>query len=134
MLQQARGSVSGSEDESENEDEWEGFDEPVPVDHEAEYIDEDKYTTVTVEEMGTTRDDLQQDNKEYSLTGNTGDSKTSSTSRSEKGDQPAKRRQKAAGEKKRKKKFRYESKEERKITQRKERMSNRRHKKARQED
>ena len=46
-----------SGDDAENssshteEDEWEGIEEPPAVDYEAEYIDEDKYTTVTVEEM-----------------------------------------------------------------------------------
>lgn len=133
MLQQARGSVSGSESYSEGEDEWEGFAEPVPVDHEAEYIDEDKYTTVTVEEMGTTRNDFES-NKEYSPTGDIVDHKTTTTSSStEKSDKPTKPRQKANSEKKRKKKFRYESKAERKATQRKERMSNRKHAKSRQD-
>jgi ribosomal RNA-processing protein 17 len=131
MLQQARGSDSGSESDGESEDEWEGFEEPIPVDHEAEYIDEDKYTTVTVEEMGTTRNDFQS-NKEYSPTGDDVDHKTTSSS-TEKSDKPAKPRQKANSEKKRKKKFRYESKAERKVTQRKERMSNRKHAKSRQD-
>lgn len=131
MLQQARGSVSGSDSDSESEGEWKGFEEPVPVDHEAEYIDEDKYTTVTVEEMGTTRDDLRS-NGEYSPTGDDVDHKTT-TSSTGKSDKPVKPRQKANSEKKRKKKFRYESKAERKITRGKERMSNRKHAKSRQE-
>jgi ribosomal RNA-processing protein 17 len=130
MLQQARDSVSGSESDSDSEDEWEGFEEPIPVDHEAEYIDEDKYTTVTVEEMGTTKDDFR-GNKEYSPTGDDVDQKTASSTG--KIDKPAKPRQKANSEKKRKKKFRYESKAERKIPQRKERMSNRKHARSRQE-
>ncbi|CRG89811.1 hypothetical protein PISL3812_06850 [Talaromyces islandicus] len=132
MLQQARGSVSGSESDSESEDEWEGFEEPIPVDHEAEYIDEDKYTTVTVEEMGTTRDDLRS-NKEYSPAGDEVDHKTTTNSSTGKNDKPVKPRQKVNSEKKRKKKFRYESKAERKLTQRKERMSNRKHARSRQE-
>lgn len=132
MLQQANGSGSGSDSDSQGEgDEWEGFAEPVPVDHEAEYVDEDKYTTVTVEEMGTTRDDFQS-NKEYSPTGeDSGDQAAAAATG--KSDKPAKPRPKADREKKRKKKFRYESKAERKLTQRKERMSNRKHAKSRQE-
>lgn len=48
---------SGSDSDDQNE-EWEGIEEPPPVDYEAEYIDEDKYTTVTVEEMDPSREGL----------------------------------------------------------------------------
>lgn len=41
---------------TDEDGEWEGFAEPLPVDYEAEYIDEDKYTTVTVEEMDPSRE------------------------------------------------------------------------------
>ncbi|KAK5194846.1 hypothetical protein LTR92_004975 [Exophiala xenobiotica] len=45
---------------TESADEWSGISdsEPAPVDHEAEYIDEDKYTTVTVEAMDVSREGL----------------------------------------------------------------------------
>ncbi|KAK6832919.1 nucleolar protein 12-domain-containing protein [Apiospora arundinis] len=49
------------DDESKNE-EWDGLpDAPValePVDHEEEFIDEDKYTSVTVESVSVSRDGL----------------------------------------------------------------------------
>jgi ribosomal RNA-processing protein 17 len=55
--------LNGSEngvDGTESADEWSGISdaEPAPVDHEAEYIDEDKYTTVTVEAMDVSREGL----------------------------------------------------------------------------
>src|SRR5436190_15257594 len=54
-------STTGSEDEgnlSKDVEEWEGFAEPPAVDYEAEYIDEDIYTMVTVEEMDVLKDGL----------------------------------------------------------------------------
>ena len=53
--------AESSSDEAEGEDgAWNGIeDAPVePIDHEAEYIDEDKYTTVTVEEVDISRDGI----------------------------------------------------------------------------
>ncbi|EEQ34548.1 rRNA processing protein Rrp17 [Microsporum canis CBS 113480] len=47
-----------SEQEEGDEEEWNGIVEPPPVDYEAEYIDEDKYTTVTVEEIEATKGGL----------------------------------------------------------------------------
>jgi ribosomal RNA-processing protein 17 len=44
--------------DEESDDEWEGIEEPPAVDYEAEYIDEDKYTTVTVEEIDSSREGL----------------------------------------------------------------------------
>jgi len=41
---------AGNLEATEDED-WQAFEEPAAVDYEAEYIDEDKYTTVTVEEI-----------------------------------------------------------------------------------
>ncbi|KAK6369582.1 hypothetical protein LTS17_009488 [Exophiala oligosperma] len=43
-----------------DQEEWSGIsdDQPTPIDHEAEYIDEDKYTTVTVEAMDVSREGL----------------------------------------------------------------------------
>ncbi|PGH00509.1 hypothetical protein GX51_05724 [Blastomyces parvus] len=56
-------SGSDEDDDEENgnttDEEWEGIAEPPPVDYQAEYIDEDKYTTVTVEELDpSSRDGL----------------------------------------------------------------------------
>ncbi|KKZ65803.1 hypothetical protein EMCG_01188 [[Emmonsia] crescens] len=65
-ISRAAAGESGSDDEDDEEaqennnmdEEWEGIPEPPPVDYEAEYIDEDKYTTVTVEELDTSREGL----------------------------------------------------------------------------
>lgn len=40
----------------ESGEEWEGIDEVPVIDREDEYVDEEKYTTVTVEEVGITRE------------------------------------------------------------------------------
>ncbi|UKZ83637.1 hypothetical protein TrVFT333_011446 [Trichoderma virens FT-333] len=56
---------SGSDQEA-NEGEWAGFpDRPNLdiVDHEEEYIDEDRYTTVTVESVSISRDGLERPEK-----------------------------------------------------------------------
>lgn len=47
-----------SDFDKESDEEWEGIEEPPAVDYEAEYIDEDKYTTVTVEEIDSSREGL----------------------------------------------------------------------------
>ena len=57
-------------DGDEDEDVFEGFEEPEPVDREDEYIDEDKYTTVTIESVGISKEgfekvrDEEEDEKE----------------------------------------------------------------------
>lgn len=126
---------SGSANDSGEEEEWQGFDEPPPVDYEAEYIDEDKYTTVTVEEMDPSREAL------YKTETNGTDGESSdqdedsagavdsgrSSSAQEKGDK------KTDKPKKKRKKFRYESKAERLLNQQKERLAKRRKAKARRE-
>lgn len=56
-MKEDAGDLSEMEDEKEEED-WEGIEEPPAVDYEAEYVDEDKYTTVTVEEMDASREGL----------------------------------------------------------------------------
>ncbi|KFY89154.1 hypothetical protein V498_06505, partial [Pseudogymnoascus sp. VKM F-4517 (FW-2822)] len=48
-------------EESGEDGEWDGIKEEAPaepIDHEEEYIDEDRFTTVTVEEVGVTKDGL----------------------------------------------------------------------------
>jgi ribosomal RNA-processing protein 17 len=107
-----------SESEDENEEEWDGIEEPPAVDYEAEYIDEDKYTTVTVEEMDPSREGLlkavlgedeeTEEKKEYPAP-------------DEEADKKPKRK---AGERiarKKKRNFRYESKDVRRATARKQR-------------
>ncbi|KAF5540928.1 nucleolar 12 [Fusarium phyllophilum] len=111
---EAAGAVEQESDEEDGE--WDGFpDQPELdiVDHEEEYIDEDRYTTVTVESVSVTRDGLhkpQVDDKD-----NEEDKKVEEP----KDDQKAKSRREP---KKKKKKFRYETKFERQLTDKKQRI------------
>ncbi|KAF5639174.1 nucleolar 12 [Fusarium tjaetaba] len=116
-LLQESAAAGAVEQESDEEDrEWDGFpDQPELdiVDHEEEYIDEDRYTTVTVESVSVTRDGLhkpQVDDKD-----NEEDKKVEEP----KDDQKVKSRREP---KKKKKKFRYETKFERQLTDKKQRI------------
>ncbi|KAL4788234.1 nucleolar protein 12-domain-containing protein [Aspergillus varians] len=112
------GNASGDAEEG---DEWEGIVEPPVVDYEAEYIDEDKYTTVTVEEMDPSKQGLLQSDNDPS------DERPVARTEPSKGDKSTEQRKTKKhpdAQKKKKKKFRYESKVERKVTRMKERKSN----------
>ena len=97
---------------SDEADEWDGFpDQPSldVVDHEEEYIDEDRYTTVKVESVTVSRDGLEKpvagtnEQDEY----NEEDAEESNAKES------GSQRSRTARPIKKKKKFRYESKFER---------------------
>lgn len=124
------GEASGSDDE------WSGITdpEPPPIDHEAEYVDEDKYTTVTVEAMDVTREGLfkAEQEQEEAKEGEKPAADTSEEPTSDKKRKWTKDKPKDATHKTKKKKrnFRYESKAERKATRSKERSKN--HKQARE--
>lgn len=124
VLQRMKEDAGDISDEKEaDEDDWEGIEEPPAVDYEAEYIDEDKYTTVTVEEMDASREGLlksaQQDDTDNE------EEKKKPTESKETDSKTAKKRKprSAASEAARKKKrnFRYESKDVRRETMRKQR-------------
>ncbi|MCJ1442286.1 MAG: hypothetical protein MMC23_002779 [Stictis urceolatum] len=115
-------------DDSESSEAWDGIEEPAVVNHEDEYIDEDKYTTVTVEEVDITKEgmrkvrtgDSDEDSEEEAEGKQSKPNESVSTSKPKRTwtkDRPA-------GPKKKKKKFRYESKADRKVTRMKERSSN----------
>lgn len=94
-------------------DEWDGFpDKPDLdiVDHEEEYVDEDRYTTVTIESVSVSRDGLSKPQLSDDEAEEDGDGEDKEADKTETG--PAK-------PKKKKKKFRYESKIERQLTERK---------------
>ncbi|OJD17771.1 hypothetical protein AJ78_02180 [Emergomyces pasteurianus Ep9510] len=149
----ACGSGSDGEDDDEEQEnnnmdeEWEGITEPPPIDYEAEYIDEDKYTTVTVEELDASREGFRRradkeldkgDDEE-----NDDDGKTKKTTEeSEEGQEDSSKAKKRvwvktspkyknkhndnadrpkSNTKRKKKSFRYENKSERKVTKFKER-------------
>jgi ribosomal RNA-processing protein 17 len=133
MLEQMRGDASSQESGSDSDsEEWQGFEEPAPVDYEEEYIDEDKYTTVTVEEMGISKDVLhKQEDKSFD-----DDDDKKHKEREEAPQKPKavkKYGSKSGAPKKKKKQFRYESKEERKVTRRKERTGGKKKASARRE-
>jgi ribosomal RNA-processing protein 17 len=127
-----------SDDEESAKGEWEGIEEPPPVNHEDEYVDEDKYTTVTVETVGISRDGFVKPGGESESEDGAdgvvevkkphgrGGNKTDPQA------YPVKKEKKKALKKK-KIKFKYEGKEERKVTRMKERSKNMLQAKARRE-
>lgn len=132
---------SGEDEEVEegerSADEWGGFEDAPVLNREDEYIDEDKFTTVTVEEVNITKDgienivdgdasgDSEQDGEEDGRAMGTNGGK----SREDLGDKKkrvwTKERPARDGSKKKRKKFRYETKSERKFTKTKEKSRNR---------
>ncbi|KPM41630.1 hypothetical protein AK830_g4916 [Neonectria ditissima] len=116
MLQESEvaGEVSLASDEST--DEWDGFpDQPDLdiVDHEEEYIDEDRYTTVTVESVSVSRDGLYKPQVDEDKDEEKNDAKDKEE------EEPKAADSRPEHPKKKKKKFRYESKLERQMTERK---------------
>ena len=119
------------EEERESDEDWSGIEdsEPPPIDHEAEYIDEDKYTTVTVEEVDVTREGLTK--AEQNKDQDTGeDQETDKPQQQDAGEKRKWTKENPKGSsnkiKKKKRNFRYESKAERKVTRTKERAKGRR--------
>lgn len=128
-------SDTNSNQEDENEQEWEGFEEPPAVDYQAEYIDEDKYTTVTVEEMDPSREGLRKSVQEGTSEDEDEKEKDASAATTEPENKPVKktRKQTADKPKKKKRQFRYESKQDRKLTLAKQRLSKAKKAKSRRE-
>jgi ribosomal RNA-processing protein 17 len=126
-LRNAIGPVE-DQDEDGDGDEWEGIGEmPEEIRREDEYVDEDKYTTVTVETVDVTRngfgnpddESAQHNNTEPALNkGNDREAQQARNAESRKTD--AKKKPK----KPKKKKFRYENKEARKLSREKEGRKN----------
>lgn len=106
-------------EESEEEDTWEGIqdDEPVveTVDREEEYVDEDRYTTVTVEAV-----DISKEGFSKVMGEDSDESETEAPVLVEKEEKSKKVWPKKAP----RKKFRYESKAERKVTRGKQKAGN----------
>ena len=124
LLKEARKagtSDTESEGEEEDGDAFGGFpDEPIqPVDLEEEYIDEDKYTTVTIEAVNVDKDGMHKPDAEE------GDDDEEDDDEDGEGKKAGKAKEDAAPEKSKKewpkkpkkKKFRYETKIERKLTE-----------------
>lgn len=114
------------EDDSEEDvaDQWNGFpDEPdlEIVDHEEEYVDEDRYTTVKIESVAVSRDGLC---KPDQFENEAEEEARRKREAAEKAEAEAKL-QKSSRPKKKRKKFTYESKAERQLTDRKRKMKSR---------
>jgi ribosomal RNA-processing protein 17 len=147
-LKQANGEISGlgnySSSSYDSEDEFTGFQEPEPINQEDEYIDEDKYTTVTIESVAISRDGFsrpgdENDNEPAHKADNDDAVKVAEEGKGKpeiRRDENGKRiwtkeRPKTEWPKKKKKKFRYESKADRKVTRYKEGAKKRKQKEAR---
>ncbi|KAG4025391.1 hypothetical protein MFRU_059g00280 [Monilinia fructicola] len=103
----------GIEDEENDEDVQEEV-----VDHEEEYIDEDKYTTVTVEGIEISKEGIKR-------TADEGDSDDGAEKSKRKFTKEEEKVKKVWPKKPRKKKFTYETKAERKMTRQKQKSGSR---------
>lgn len=122
MLKASQAATAEGEEELEQNQEWDGFaDEPNLdiIDHQEEYVDEDRYTTVTVETVSVTRDgfekptlsDDEESNKDTDTAKEKGEA-SETTPGDKKHDRPRKK----------KKQFRYETKFERSLSNAKQRV------------
>lgn len=124
-------------------EQWDGITEDPPVDHEDEYVDDDRFTTVTVEAVDVSKDGMHKskqeegDSSEGSGTEKPGgEALGGSNGRGRPPSQKAKRiwtKEAPNGVKKKMQKFRYESKAERKVARYKERSGNKAKARARKE-
>lgn len=133
--------IDGTDEVYEVVDEWEGNGEPPEVDLEAEYIDEDRYTTVTVEALDVSKEGLYKATKDEEQSGSMPEQeeegKTQNTERNNTRADGKRRwmkekpKDKVDRPKTKRKKFRYESKAERRVTRIKESSKNSKQAKAR---
>ncbi|KAJ4306608.1 hypothetical protein N0V88_001413 [Collariella sp. IMI 366227] len=123
ILREAEHAGTAEQNENGSEDEeWGGLPddevpEAPPVDLEEEYIDEDKYTTVTVEAVSVDRDGLHKPELQQSSE-DEGSKKEGDGAEKQEEDKNTKR---LRDPKKKKKKFRYENKFERAVEAKKQR-------------
>ncbi|KAI1261258.1 nucleolar protein 12-domain-containing protein [Xylariaceae sp. FL1019] len=131
MLKEAQAAGYISDDDSGNEaEEWSGFNDTTSeaparddiIDHEEEYIDEDRYTTVTIESVSVSRDGLESSRPDDEEVGE--EEKQDGHDRV-KEEHPQKKRG-GQDDGKKKKKFRYETKHERQLTNLKQKAKNKR--------
>lgn len=132
----AAGEIDENEDEDDQAEGEQGnvLAEASKLDHEEEFIDEDLYTTVTVEAVDVSKEGLHKVSQEDEEADDESNNKPTTGRPSTR--QGAKRiwtKERPNGPKKKKKPFRYESKAERKVTRFKERSGNKSKAKARKE-
>lgn len=114
LAKPVRGEGDGSDDE------WDGISDKdvqeAPLDMEEEYIDEDRYTTVTVEAVNVDREGLHRPGEELDREA----ARVALTaSKTKEAEEKALSEKKKEWPKKKKKVFRYEDKHERKVAERK---------------
>lgn len=119
---------------------WGGIVDPVQiVDCEEEYVDEDRFTTVTVEAVDVSRDGLCKVAKEDEDSEDPNGSRLDDTASTMKGTskaqngKPGRAKERPGITRTKKKKFRYETKAERKVTRYKEKLGNKTKANARKE-
>lgn len=132
----AAGEIDENKDEDDQAEGEQGnvLAEASTIDHEEEFIDEDLYTTVTVEAVDVSKEGLHKISQEDEEADDESNNKPATGRPSTR--QGAKRiwtKERPNGPKKKKKPFRYESKAERKVTRFKERSGNKSKAKARKE-
>ena len=120
LLQDARG-----QETEEGSNEWSGIEEDgnaapeLVINHEEEYVDEDRYTTVTVEAVDVDKEGLRTAVEEAE------DSEEGAETRSKQPESKDTKTKKTWPKKTKKKKFRYETKTERKATRAKQKAGRR---------
>ena len=115
----------GAWSESDDE-EWQGIQEPEPIDHEDEYMDEDRHTIVTVEALDPSREGLRRiadgNGPESGSEDEGSEEEKEETGHALTGPIPAaEKKPETRYPRKKKTSFRYESKSERKVKKSKER-------------
>ena len=146
MIREAAGDLeTGDEEDEGGEKPWDGIQDNHEhlVDHEDEYSDEDRFTTVTVEDVEVSKDGLQTAAQNEANEAEGSEIKTSDEQLQRMaalhqgtGSEKGKRvwtKEAPRVPRKRKKKFRYENKTERKATRYKERLGNKAKARARKE-
>lgn len=138
------GGTTDAEDDDEGAEEFTGFQESEPINQEDEYIDEDKYTTVTIESVDISRAGFSVPGKDADEAMDTGKAEREEAEKKDgeggiKRDANGKRiwtkeRPKTEWPKKKKIKFRYESKADRKATRFKQGAKKRKQREARDKE
>lgn len=142
MLREQDDDVSDVSQQAKTVDggQWEGIAEDPRVDHEDEYVDDDRFTSVTIEAVDVSKDGLHKLKQEDEVDSEDASGEKKSDGRrnnsASQGQEKPKRiwtKEQPIGPKKTKKKFRYESKAERKVTRHKEKSGNKASARARKE-
>ncbi|KAL6709680.1 hypothetical protein ACN47E_001108 [Coniothyrium glycines] len=125
------GAEDDDEDDNEDGQEVKGFGDAAPLDQEDEYVDEDKYTTVTIESVGITKAGFLKPGDKDEAEGDA-DAKEKAAEEEKKEKRVwTKEWPKNNKPKKKKVKFRYETKAERKAERMKQGAKKRKQKEAR---